>query len=312
VTRAISLILALGGCLGPLTGDQPAPSGQLLPAGSSVPSADDDPVLAVRMRAHQFVPPVVPLYSGFTGGAPIGVWDFGPVGPYTSPMFVLVDVYGAPIAHPEIVDFVPGDDHYTPFWTVWTVRVTDAYRGELVTSVAALDDALRLGLVESPVATAKGEHGPIVTSDVILSRPDAAPITAGDIFYYRGETVAYFDLGEVLLAPDRVTVPHGSRYLLRREGGEPLNEVVRQVDMDGDHDALDTNDIFAGVTPVFQTVDLVVPASTASIDTTHDQTRAAIEDDIQLFDPSPTPLVVSFSALGELRDFAFESAVDKR
>jgi hypothetical protein len=298
------LVLALTGCMGPLVSDAPGLSGQLLPAGSRVPFADDDPTLSARLHANEQVSGTVAAHYGFRDGAPASWWDFGTVPAHTAPMFVLVDASGAPIAHPEIVDFAPGDPGYSPLWTVWNVEVTDRYAGELVTSVTALDEALRLGLVTAPVATYQGEHGPIITRDIELEIPGAAPFVPDDFLYYRGTQVAYFDFDEVALADDHVTVATGHRYVLSRDADEPLSEVIRSVDMDGDGDIVDSNDILsADDTPVFATVDVVVPTSVASIDTTHDQSQADLRAETQLFAPTPiTGTVISYAATGELRD----------
>ena len=86
--------------------------------------------------------------------------------------------------------------------------------------------------------------------------------------------------------------------------------------MDGDGDTDDTNDIFASVvagvagTPAFQTVDVVVAAGTASIDSTHDQTMAGIEDDRVLFAPQPTAAVIAYTTSDEIRDLAPASALE--
>jgi hypothetical protein len=302
--RRLVLALAPAGCMGPLVSDMPGLSGQLLPAGANVPFADDDPALSARLHAHEQVSGLVAAHYGFRNGAPASWWDFGTVPVHTAPMFVLVDATGQPIAHPEIVDFAPGDPGYSPLWTVWNVEVTDRYAGELITSVTALDEALRAGLVTAPIATYQGEHGPIITRDIQLDIPGAAPFTPDDVLYYRGTQVAYFDFDVVTLASDHVTVATGHRYVLRRDGDEPLNEVIRSVDMDGDGDIVDSNDILsADDTPVFATVDVVVPSTVASIDTTHDQTMADLRTESQLFAPAPVaPTVISYTATGELRD----------
>ena len=307
------LVLALAGCLGPLTSDAPAPSGQLLPAGSTVLPVDDDLALAARIRANQQVSGVVPRYAMFGGGSEIEGWDFGTAPLHAAPMFVLVGKDGTPLDHPEIVDVAPGDAGYAPFWSAWTVRVTDAYDGQLVTSVAALDDALALGLVEAPVRANAGFNRPVVTRDVRIATDDGSD-PADDAFYYRGESLAYFELGAVPLAQDAVTVVASTRYVLSRVGEPPLSEIVRRVDMDGDGDTDDSNDILSGVaaqvasSPAYATVDVTVPATVQSIDTTHDQTLADLRDAAQLFAPAPTAQVVAFDPTTEVRDIALESA----
>jgi len=184
-----------------------------------------------------------------------------------------------------------------------------------VTSVAALNEARELGLVGAPVITDEGELAPIVTGDVLL----APAHDSDERFYFRGHAVKYFELGDVPLDEDRVGVAIGARYILRREGGEPISEVLRQVDLDGDGDQLDTNDVFSGVTAgnatttAFRTWRVVVPAATMSIDTTGDQTMADLRDARQLFDPGPIPgTVLGYDMDAEIRVFAPASALEEK
>jgi hypothetical protein len=280
-----SLVLFFAGCMGPLVDDVTTRSPDLMPPGSVVPQADA--ALEMQIRTHQFVGMLVPRYTAFAGGVSIELWDFGPVPTHAAPMYVLVDASGAPIDHPEIVGVVPGDNGYSPFWRVAKVTVTAMYRGEVIASTAALDDAVQLGLVEAPEKQDEAELEPIVTRDVRLDGAGAPD----EVFYYDGQAVTYFEFGEVELAEDGVeTTP---RYVLRRDGGDPLNEVIRNVDIDGDGDAFDSNDILP--TPAagaYVAWHVTVPAMTSSIDTTRDQTKADHTNATQLFAPTPVAGVV--------------------
>jgi hypothetical protein len=297
----------LAGCLGPLVDDDSGVrSRELLPPGASVPLADDDPGLAAQLREHQYVAGVVPRLAAFGGGTAIELWDFGPAPDHAAPMFVLVDGRGAPIDHPAIVDLAPGDPGYSPFWTVLHVPIREAYAGELVTSATALDDARRMGLVGSPMIASTGVFRPMVTSDVRLAELDGTYASARRS-YYRGRVVTYFELGTVPLAEDDVSVIIGRRCILRREDGEPLNERIQRVDLVGDGDLLDSNDVLeqVGGTPVFQTWHVVVPNWTRSIDTNRDQKKADHRHFAQLFDPAPVEgIVLDYEIDDELRAFA--------
>jgi hypothetical protein len=272
--------------MGPLVDDVTARSPDLMPPGSVVPPANA--ALEMQIRAHQFVGTLVPRYTAFAGGASIELWDFGPVPTHATPMYVLVDAQGVPIDHPEIVGVVPGDNGYSPFWRVATVTVTASYRGEVIASTAALDDAVQLGLVEAPEKQDEAELEPIVTRDVRLDGADAPD----EVFYYDGQAVTYFEFGEVELAKDG-SIATTPRYVLRREGGDPLNEVIRSVDIDGDGDALDSNDILPTTAAgAYVAWHVTVPAMTSSIDTTRDQTKADHTNATQLFAPTPIAGVV--------------------
>jgi hypothetical protein len=105
----------------------------------------------------------------------------------------------------------------------------------------------------------------------------------------------YFDFGESQLADDHVSVPATDLYELRREGGESLSEPVRHVDLDGDGDAVDTNDIFArgpadpDWSPRCQIVIVTVGSTVESIDTTHDESTVDIDAALDLFSSSGAP-----------------------
>ncbi len=254
----------------------------------------------------------MPLIHGFAGGQPIVYWDFGPSPDLAAPLFRLVRDDGGelvPIDHPTIIDEIPGDPDYSPFWAVLTVQVTDLYDGELLTSFAAVQEAEQLGLVEAPLLQPVAVNCPAVARDVTLEvGGEAEPVAAASHFFWRGMTVNYYDFGAFAVEPgDR---PEDSpRYLLRREGGEPLSETVRGVDITGDGDVNDTNDVFParageeGFSPLCRTVTVAVPAATQSIDSSADETMAAIRTATDLFAPDAVEgTVVAYDETEDLRN----------
>ena len=101
-------------------------------------------------------------------------------------------------------------------------------------------------------------------------------------------------------------MPVAPRYVLRRDGQEPLSEPIRHVDLDGDGDIVDSNDVYERAatdptrSPLCKRIDVAVITSTQSIDNSHDDTMAEIESATQLFTPNPTAAVVGFQDTGEL------------
>lgn len=286
----------LAGCLDPLVGDTPLPPDTLRPPGTALPAVDDDPALAAQIVAHDGVDGLVPRIRAFAEGTPIQTWDLGPAPDFVAPVYFLVRRTGdtfTPVAHNTLVDSLPGDPGYSPYWAAFRVVVTDTYQGEIIPSVAALDDAEARGLIERPEPLPFAIDCPIVASDVRLEvGGDAAPMPPPRRFNVKGRTAAYFDLG-AMATVDGVHVGEVRHYVLRREGGEPLSEPVRGVDLTGDGDLADTNDIYdrapaaMPVTPRCRTVSVAVPADADSIDTTHDDTRADLTRADQLFAPGP-------------------------
>ncbi len=300
----VLVLLLLCGCLEPLVDDAPGGSGEILPAGAEVPSAHDDPLINEQIAAADGVDGVIPRISGFADGAPIHYWNFGPAPSFAAPLFVLARRDGeelVPIAHNTIIDSIPGEGGYSPYWAVLMVEVTDAYAGELLTSVAAVQEAERRGLVLPPVQQAFGVNCPVVAREVALDVGAGMPLPPPTRFYWRGHTINYYEFGPMPLV-DRSGVTASPRYVLRREGGEPLSEVDRGVDMTGDGDTTDTNDIFVATaeasqrSPHCRRVDVVVRENVASIDTSGDETDAELRAATQLLNPAPVAAnVVSIS-----------------
>jgi hypothetical protein len=312
VRLAPAAALVLAGCLDPLVSDEPGLPGLVLPAGSEVPSAHDDPNIEGLIEDGDGVADLVPLIHGFAAGQPVVYWDFGPAPDVAAPLFMLVRDDGGEMVqvdHPTIIDEIPGDPAYSPFWAVLTVKVTDLYDGELLTSFGAVQEAEQLGLVEAPQLQSFAVNCPAVARDVSLEVDEGAePVPPTSHFFWRGMTVDYYDFGPFAVEPGERPVD-SPRYLLRREGGEPLNEIVRGVDITGDGDRNDTNDVFSArageerFSPLCRTVSVAVAAATASIDSSGDETMAAISRATDLFDPDAVAgTVVAFTETEDLRN----------
>ena len=306
--------LALGalGCLGPQVSDDPAPSGDIVAAATAIPSIDSDAQDAAKLAASDNVDGTVPLLTAFAAGASTHAWDFGPAPSHAAPMFVLMtraaDGTLTPTGHNPIVGALAGEPAYSPFWSVFALVVTDRYHGELITSTTAIDEAVRDGLVEAPLARSVAFDRPMVATDVQLDVGTGQPIRPTTFFYYEHKTVPYFDFGEMPIH-NAVDVPIDTRYALARQGEQPLSEPIRGVDMDRDGDIVDSNDIYAHAaadpdrSPLCRTVDVIVESSIASIDTSGDDAVADLRDAAQLFDPSPvTPTVIAFTPSDEIRN----------
>ena len=288
-------LVSAAGCLGPQVDDTVVGSDLLLPAGTEVPTVYEDSAVDARIADADGVGDFIPLVTAFADGQSVTYWDFGPAPTVAAPLFYFMDpATGQPAGHPALVDVMPGDDGYSPYWAVFFVNITEAYSGELITSLAALEEAQRLGLVSAPEFSGRYANCPIVAREVKMEMPDGTSVPAADWGFIRGERVAWYDMVRIMgsemdeISEDGVTVPADDLYRLRREGGEPLSEPVRQVDMTGDGDAVDSNDILAtNETPTVQRrviVSVVVPADYASIDTSMDQNTATFTTATDLFD----------------------------
>jgi hypothetical protein len=302
---ALAVTLGSSGCLGPQVGDELAPSGDIVPAGTTIPPIDGNDAITIAMNDN--VDGVVPRLTAFAGGVQIHTWDFGPAPSFAAPVYMLVrdpgDGTRQVIDHPPIIGTIPGEAGYSPFWSVFEVEVTSAYAGELLTSSTSLEEAERDGLIEAPKPFGMAVNYPIVAADVRLDNGSATQLAPAHSFYYERHTVAYFDFGALAITSS-VEIASSPRYVLRREGEEPLSEPMRGVDMDGDGDTLDSNDILeAAGSPLCQRVDVVVARATASIDTSRDDAIADLTSAPQLFAPGPVAgTVIAVSPTTELRD----------
>jgi hypothetical protein len=278
---------------------------------------------------------LVPRLSGFADEERIWFWSFGPTPTFAAPLWKLVSADdGTPINHPLIWDVVPGDRAYSPFWRTYTVAVTDRYNGERILSRRGLDEALRLGLIEAPEPTGIYSNCPVVDEDVRMQvRPGSFPgweeepcpgnenatCIAPHWAYYKGVRVFYFDTNGGLPLDVDEELPVRTVYELRRETEAlPLSEPVRGVDITGDADAVDTNDVFPSTpcdddySPVYRTTQVFVAADYASIDTNADETVADATQVSDLFDLNGVPraLVRGLEPLNGLRNLAVESPAE--
>jgi hypothetical protein len=330
VTRRLPLLLPalLCACIDPLSEDDVPPQDILFdfdPANDERPWARGE--LAETIDEHDAVEGgVVARLSAFSGGQRVWYWDFGPSPTFAAPLWVLVNPFAegeefVPIDHPLIWDVVPGDAAYSPYWRLHVVSVTDKYAGERLTSRRAIDEALRLGLILPPQPSELYANCPVIGEHVRMQiRPGTFPgweeepcpgdenatCIAPHWAYCKGVRVAYFDTnGPRAIDPDG-TLPVETVYELRRETESlPLSEPVRGVDITGDEDAVDTNDVLPttpcddAYTPVHRTTEVFVTGTYASIDTASDETQADARNVRDLFNANGSPRTVLVRGLEE-------------
>jgi hypothetical protein len=140
----------------------------------------------------------------------------------------------------------------------------------------------------------------VVAADVRLEAASGPPVAPSQRFYYDGRVGTCFDFGGGMVLDDRVHVAEQKLYRLRREGGEPLSEPIRRVDMNGDGDIRDSNDVFAAAAPpLCRLVAVTVAASTLSIDDGAPDVRGEID----LFDTTGVPVagrVIAYEVTAQL------------
>ena len=322
-----SCLVLSSGCLEPRVSDEVPGTGLVLPAGSVVPGIASDPILAAQVDEADAVNRRVPLHSAFVGGAHVFFWDFGPVPDNSAPLIFLrqptTDGSIELLPHPPILDVIPGNPNYTPFWAIWHVDVTELYAGEVIPSLQALQEAQSRGLVTMPEQRPTYLNCPVVHPDVRIEvgagNEDAAPSPA----FYRGVQVDLVNFAFRPLLADKTHVPIAEVYVLNRDGGVPLDEVARGVDMTGDGDTNDTNDVFQYArdddpySPLSRVVSVTMPAEYMSIDSYADETLADATDAADLFDTGSDPpvprtgTVLAVERTEELRNLPFQEEPGK-
>lgn len=301
--------LAGASCMEPLVDDAIDEHRLILPAGTVLPRLVDDQAAEAQVSANiaDELRGLIRVHVGFHAGESVDWWDLGPASPTPIAGYLLVeespegdflaeDRRFKSIGAPAILTAVPGDLGYSPLWRVIIVPVTHQYAGEVLASIDALDAARVAGLVEAPIRVPYARNSPVVMPDARLEPAAGAEPEAPATAYYKGKRVDVFRFGQLFAPGNNLAV--ASQYSLRRDGGEPISEVARRVDITGDGDAQDTNDLFAAPTsysPLVHPVEVVVPAATQAIDTFHDQAQSDLTSAGDLFMPdqvTPAPDVV--------------------
>ena len=233
-------VVVLAGCrLDPLVDDVPGASAHLLPPGSAVPAVTDDADLANQIALNDGLDDdalamtggVVERRAGVSAGAAVHYWWFGPATRAPSPLYTFFERSdGAlrPLAHPGLVDALPGDGGYSPLHTVIQVVVTSRYGGEVIATTAALADAIELGLIEEPMPTGTFVTSPIVLPDTLLDVGTAAPASPVTV-YGRGHAVGMFRFGGELGVQPGATFGPVSQVSYLREARAAGYDTIRPI-----------------------------------------------------------------------------------
>lgn len=205
---AVAAVMIAAGCLDPLVKDTPGASAHLLPPGTEIPSVADNPELANQIglndglddKAFAASMGVVLRGTGMSAGVSVPFWSFGPATRAPAPIYEFfrrTESGLERIDHLPLVDALPGDPAYSPLHGINQVVVTEAYAGELITTMDALADAIALGLVEEPVPIKMFVDSPLVLPSATLEvavGTNASP----EMLYARGYIAAAFRFGGAL------------------------------------------------------------------------------------------------------------------
>ncbi len=233
---------------------------------------------------------------GYADDEPVWYWNIdGANATFVAPVYMVVDSEGNQLGKP-IVDAVPGDPGYTPWWRKTLVRVTDKYQGEAIWSRAGIDAALKAGLVEEPKPTTEIINCPMVWGDDLEQTPaDSFEIVE---IWYRGTLAHWITIPENFeLEAETQKMPIFPVYILQRiNQGAPIYEFLTGVDINGDNQLNDSNNIFsAGLdkprySPLWEAHLVRVSADYPSIDTSSTADASPLKAESQLFETDGSPI----------------------
>jgi len=281
-TALLTAALLLGACLDPMVSDEVPFGDEIGDPNAPLAHVDDDPANAAKPFTTK-----IDYLKGFAAGAPIWYWNAnGPVPELIAPMLVVENADGS--TEPPVIDALPGEPGYSPWWRVVHVKATPKRTNERFTSRLAIAAGVELGLLEAPSLTTR-----IV--DAVVVRRDIAPIAVGDGMtvmpakaYYRGKEAAWVQWSKTIDRP--VTLKELDVlpvYTLQRINETfPLYEIVANVDLDGDGLINASNNVFAAgtsetdYTPAWETTLVRTVPELRSIDTSTAPPPIRSDDDI--------------------------------
>lgn len=290
--RALCICLVLAGCLDPLVDDEVGATGvfgdpSIEPA--AAPHVEDDPAFAENVALFT---DRIDYLQGYASGEPVRYWNVrGPNASFVAPMFVVLGP-GENVGRP-IIDVLPGELGYSPWWRLITVRTTEKYAGERVWSRAAIDAGLRLGILEAPEPTEEILDCPVVRRGIAFDLGEGRTGTSSWV-WYRNRRVDWVDFEiDLRLPADERQMPIFPVYVLQRiDQPQPIYEAQTGVDLNGDGVLDASNNVFSGgpgeerYSPLWYEARVRTAAGLPSIDTA---SRAVVRAETDLIDASGQP-----------------------
>ncbi|MCC7380678.1 MAG: hypothetical protein IT384_02555 [Deltaproteobacteria bacterium] len=238
-------LLASTGCLEPLASDQIPPE-DVFGAVDAEPleqDLEDDPIL--RALADPF-PDEIAYLQGYAAGEKVWYWNVpGPTPRFIAPVFIVQKADGT-FDDTPIIDVIPGQIGYTPWWRRVIVKTTSKYKDERIWSRAAVDEGVRLGILEAPVATEGVFDCPVVRRETRVELGLGKTATPTPVWFNKKRVYWVAFEREVDVPVTEREIPALPVYILRRiNQGAPLYEFATGVDLNGDAKLNASNNVFA-------------------------------------------------------------------
>ena len=204
--------------------------------------------------------------DGWADSSTVSFWRIdGKINASIAPVWRLErdgELFGLPI-----VDVLPRDQGYTPFWRLHRVPVTEDYNGERIWSRSAIEAGIRIGILEPSIVTETILVAPIVVQDLRYETAEGEQKPT-DV-WYRNQLTSWVRFPEALtLSEDIRELEPSPRYLIQRIS-QPfvLDEGIERIDFDQDGELRSTHQIFIqNSTPLCTVVLARVDDSLLSID----------------------------------------------
>jgi hypothetical protein len=254
LSAAVALLGSVApACLGPLVSDQIDPSTVFADPNAPVTHVESDPEYAKNVALF---PGSIPRLQGWANGVRIHYWNVpGPNPDVIVPFYVLTSRTGQAVDPRPIIDALPGDAGYSPWWRKTLIYTTDKYAGQLIRSRDAIDLGVQLGILEpNGVATSSVVDCPVVLRDTPPLDLGGGLTKSATTVWYRNHKVHWMRFGDdnVITLDSHVrNMPKAPVYIFQRiNQGAPLYEYKTGVDLNGDGILDDSNNVFADNFPV--------------------------------------------------------------
>lgn len=241
---SVLALLLSSGCLAPLTSDQIPPEDVFgADVDPQTQDLEDDPLLNELADAF---PDTIAYLQGYAAGEKVWYWNVpGPTPRFIAPVFVLQRADGTFDGTP-IIDVIPGQIGYTPWWRRVIVKATSKYQGERIWSRAAIDEGVRLGILEAPVATEGVFDCPVVRRETRVELGLGKTATPTPVWFNKKRVYWVAFEREVDVPVAEREIPALPVYILRRiNQGAPLYEFATGIDLNGDAKLNASNNVFA-------------------------------------------------------------------
>lgn len=231
-------------------GDPTLPNGDAAPHIESAEALAADPTLAQKL---DLFPGRVHYLRGFAEGRPIRYWNVeGPNADFIAPMYSIIGPNGQRLGK-RIIDVIPGDTGYTPWWRETLVRTTPAFDAlepaarPRIWSRDAIDAGIELGYLQPAEATTEIYDCQVLKLGTRIQVDDDPSQTVGtDWVWHRNRRVEWACFsGEIDVPTDRRQMPIFPVHVLQRiDEALPIYELAIGADLDGDGELVNSNNIF--------------------------------------------------------------------